>query len=241
MVGALRHSSCRSLQYPVGSGFRLRSSAGGKEALKPGFIRVAASALLCAWFMNTDAISSGAAAHDAQHGGAARRSEVRIPIGDFALLDQNGQPFRLRSVKGKVIVVDFAYTTCPDVCPLMTAALRTVQTSLGASEHNSVYLLTVTTDPEVDSPPVLAAYAKRYGVDLSNWSFLTGDPSSLAQVWKSFGVKVIRRARGLVDHTPLTAVMDQSGKMRFAYHGAAPDAKIILRDVGSLVRHKPSD
>jgi protein SCO1/2 len=184
---------------------------------------------------------AGAAAHDAQHGGVAQRSEVRIPIGDFALVDQNGRPFQLRSIKGKIIVVDFAYTTCPDVCPLMTAALRAVQTTLGAGEHNTVYLLTVTTDPEVDSPPVLSAYAKRYRADLSNWAFLTGDPSSLAQVWKSFGVKVIRRARGLVDHTPLTAVMDQSGNMRFAYHGAAPDAKMILQDIRSLLPRKPSN
>jgi protein SCO1/2 len=191
--------------------------------------------------MGADSLSIGAAAHDVPHGGAAQRSAVRIPIGDFALVDQNGRPFQLRSIKGKVIVVDFAYTTCPDVCPLMTAALRTVQTSLGASEHDTVYLLTVTTDPEVDTPPVLAAYAKRYRADVSNWAFLTGDPSSLAQVWKSFGVKVIRRARGLVDHTPLTAVMDQSGNVRFAYHGAAPDPKAMLQDIRSLLRQKPSN
>ena len=210
--------------------------------MNAAFIRVAASALFCAWLIiGADARSSSAAAHDAQHGSAAQRSEVRIPIGDFALLDQNGQPFRLASIKGKIIVVDFAYTTCPDVCPLMTAALRAVQTSLGTGEHNTVYLLTVTTDPEIDTAPVLAAYARRYRVDLSNWAFLTGDPPSLAQVWKSFGVKVIRRARGLVDHTPLTAIMDRSGTMRFAYHGAAPDAKIILQDIRSLVRQKPSN
>jgi protein SCO1/2 len=181
-------------------------------------------------------ISEGAAAHDAPHGTTAQRSEVRIPIADFGLIDQNGRRFQLATIKGRVILLDFAYTTCPDVCPLMTAALRSVQTSLSATERNTVYLLTITTDPEIDSPQILAAYAKRYHVDLSHWSFLTGDPSSLAQVWKSFGVKVIRRARGLVDHTPLTAVMDQTGIMRFAYHGAAPDAKIILQDIRSLVR-----
>lgn len=180
-------------------------------------------------------------AHDAQHGGAAQRSEVRIPIGDFALVDQNGRRFQLSSIKGKIVLIDFAYTTCPDVCPLMTAALRSVQVSLDATERSAVYLLTVTTDPEVDSPPVLDGYAKRYRVDASNWAFLTGDPSSLAQVWKSFGVKVVRRARGLVDHTPLTAIVDQSGTMRFAYHGAAPDAKIILADIRSLLRRKRSN
>jgi protein SCO1/2 len=198
--------------------------------------RITASARTCALFIiGFCTASPGAAAHDAaQHGGTAQRSEVRIPIGNFSLTDQSGRRFELASIKGKIILVDFAYTTCPDICPLMTAAMRTVQTNLNATELKKVYLLTVTTDPEIDVPKVLAAYANRYHADLTNWAFLTGDPSSLAEVWKRFGVKVVRRARGLVDHTPLTVVIDQSGAMRFAYHGAAPDPKIILRDIRSL-------
>jgi len=199
--------------------------------------RITGSALTCALFIvGFSTVSPGAAPHDAQHGNTAQRSEVRIPIGQFSLTDQSGRRFELASIKGKIILVDFAYTTCPDVCPLMTAAMRTVQTNLNATEREKVYLLTVTTDPEIDIPKVLAAYAKRYHADLTNWAFLTGDPSSLSEVWKRFGVKVVRRARGLVDHTPLTAVIDQSGAMRFAYHGGAPDPKVILRDIRSLVR-----
>jgi protein SCO1/2 len=197
--------------------------------------RVTGSALTCALFMvGLSTVSPGARAHDAQQGNPAQRSEVRIPIGQFSLTDQSGRRFELASIKGKIILIDFAYTTCPDVCPLMTAAMRTVQRNLNATERRTVYLLTVTTDPEIDIPKVLAAYAKRYHADLTNWAFLTGDPLSLAEVWKRFGVKVVRRARGLVDHTPLTAVIDQSGAMRFAYHGAAPDPKSILRDIRSL-------
>lgn len=158
-----------------------------------------------------------------------------MPVRNFSLTDQSGRQFRLDSINGKIILIDFAYTTCTDVCPLMTAALRTVQTNLSASERKKVYLLTVTTDPEVDVPKVLAAYAKRYHADLSNWAFLTGDESSLRQVWNNFRVKVNRKARGLVDHTALTAVIDQAGTMRFAYHGAAPDPKVIVQDIRSLL------
>lgn len=195
-----------------------------------------ASALTCALFtVGLHPVSTGAAAHNAQHGNTAQRSEVRIPIRNFSLTDQSGRQFELDSIKGKIIIADFAYTTCPDVCPLMTAALRTVQTNLSATERKTVYLLTVTTDPEVDVPKVLAAYASRYHADLSNWAFLTGEESSLARVWNNFGVKVTRRARGLIDHTALTAVIDQSGAMRFAYHGAAPDPKVIGQDIRSLL------
>lgn len=192
---------------------------------------LAGAALICGFYT----LSSGASVHNVQPGKAAQRSEVRIPIHEFSLTDQSGRRFELDSIKGKIILVDFAYTTCPDVCPLMTAALRTVQTNLSATERSAVYLLTVTTDPEVDVPKVLAAYARRYHADLSNWAFLTGDESSLARVWNNFGVKVTRRARGLVDHTALTAVIDQSRAMRFAYHGAAPDPKVIMQDIRFLL------
>jgi protein SCO1 len=179
--------------------------------------------------------TTGATAHDAQHANTAQRSELRMPVRNFSLTDQSGRQFRLDSIHGKVILIDFAYTTCTDVCPLMTAAMRTVQTNLSATERKTVYLLTVTTDPEVDVPKVLAAYARRYHADLSNWAFLTGDESALRQVWNNFRVKVDRKARGLVDHTALTAVIDQSGAMRFAYHGAAPDPKLIVQDIRSLL------
>jgi len=163
------------------------------------------------------------------------RREVHIPIRDFSLIDQSNKMFKFNTFKGKVLLVDFAYTTCPDVCPLMTAAMRNVQDELTPPERKLVHLIMVTTDPEIDSPAVLASYAKRYHVDLSNWSFLTGDEPSLAKVWKNFGVGVKKIARGLVDHTPLTAIIDQDGVMRFGYYGTAPDSKMVLRDVRSLL------
>ncbi len=176
--------------------------------------------------------------HEAVPGPAfkqAQRLEVRIPVEDFSLTDQNGRPFRFQTLKGKVVLVAFAYTTCPDVCPLMTAAMRSVQQDLSEGERGSVYLLTITTDPEVDAPQVLASYAKRYRVDFSNWGFLTGEAEALSPVWKNFGVKVRRIARGLIDHTALTAVIDPKGVMRFAYHGTSPDPKVVLKDIRTLL------
>ena len=159
------------------------------------------------------------------------RRQVNLAVADFGLIDQGGRNFQFKNLRGKVVIVAFAYTTCPDVCPLITAALRQVQTHLSQRERENSYLLTVTTDPEIDSPKVLAAYAKRYGAELGSWSFLTGDESTLKSVWKSFGVGVKRKARGLVDHTPLTAVVDRNGVMRVAYIGPSPDLQSVLRDI----------
>jgi len=168
----------------------------------------------------------------------ARRREVRIPIEDFVLTDQSSRPFHFKSLRDKVVVLAFAYTTCTDVCPLITAAMKRVQTELENNERGAVYFLTVTTDPEIDGPKVLAAYARRYGADLSEWSFLTGNEAVLQRIWKNFGVRVVRKARGLIDHTSLTSVIDGTGVMRFAYYGTSPDPKIVLQDIRSLLARR---
>ena len=190
---------------------------------------------LLALALSTNFIRVEAFAHEVQQKTVERR-EVYIPISDFTLVDQNSREFQFSKLTGRVVVVAFAYTTCPDICPLITAALRQVQSGLTPDERTKVFLLTITTDPEIDSPKVLAGYGKRYGADFTNWSFLSGDQAALQKVWKNFGVGVKRKARGLVDHTPLTAVVDRQGKMRVAYLGPAPDAKVVLKDVGSFLR-----
>ena len=190
---------------------------------------------LLALALSTNLIRVETFAHEVQQKTVERR-EVYIPISDFTLVDQNSREFQFSKLTGRVVVVAFAYTTCPDICPLITAALRQVQSGLTPDERTKVYLLTITTDPEIDLPKVLAGYGKRYGADFTNWSFLSGDQAALQKVWKNFGVGVKRKARGLVDHTPLTAVVDRQGKMRVAYLGPAPDAKVVLKDVGSFLR-----
>jgi protein SCO1/2 len=166
------------------------------------------------------------------------RALANLPIKNFSLTDQTGQLFEFAKIKGKVVVVGFGYTTCPDICPLITAAMRRVQEGLAPAERGAVFFLTITTDPEIDSPDVLASYGKRYGVDFANWSFLSGAEPALKRVWQNFGVKVNRKARGLIDHTSLTAVIDQAGTLRFAYHGAAPENKTMLQDIRLLLARR---
>lgn len=174
--------------------------------------------------------------HESAHRpGAVEKRQINVPMQNFSLRDQSGKNFSFRGLRGKLVVLTFVYTTCPDLCPLITSSLLRVQRGLRDDERNSVFLLSITTDPEIDSPEVLKSYAERYGVDFSNWSFLTGEEEELSPVWKSFGVRVQRRARGLVDHTTLTALVDKKGVMRFAYHGTSPDPKVILQDLRALL------
>ena len=166
------------------------------------------------------------------------RRQVNLPVVDFTLTDQAGKSFQFKDLRGKVVVVAFAYTTCADVCPLITAALRQVQSKLSIEERKASHLLTVTTDPEIDAPKVLAGYAQRYGAELEGWSFLTGSETALKSVWKNFGVGVKRKGRGLVDHTPLTAIVDRRGVLRVAYIGPTPDVSAVLTDIRSLLAER---
>lgn len=167
-----------------------------------------------------------------------QRHVVRIPINDFTLVDQNGDRFEFKSAAGRVSVVSFVYTTCVDVCPLITAAMRQVQNRLPQEERKHVLLISITTDPEIDSPKVFRAYAKRYGAEFDNWVFLTGNLEALQKIWKNFGVRVKREARGLVDHTPLTAIVDQRQVMRLGYIGPSPDPEAVLTDVHVLLKER---
>jgi protein SCO1/2 len=183
--------------------------------------------------------SSSFAANAPSKLGAQRRI-ASTPINDFGLIDQRGAAFAFESLSGRVVVVAFVYTSCPDVCPLITASLRQVQVGLSAEERQKVHLLTVTTDPEIDQPKVLLAYGKRYSADFANWSFLTGDPAALKKVWQNFGVGVKRKGRGLVDHTPLTAIVDQKRLLRFGYVGPSPDPHAVLSDIRALLAERAS-
>ncbi|HEX4988521.1 MAG TPA: SCO family protein [Candidatus Binatia bacterium] len=157
---------------------------------------------------------------------------------EYVLLNQEGNRFESTKLHGKVVVLNFIFTTCTDVCPLFTANLAELQRTL-KNEQSNVFLVSITTDPEVDSPKVLKSYAQRYGADFQNWAFLTGSESQLKQIWKGFDVRVIKKGRGLVQHTSLTTVIDRQGIRRFNFFGEKWPLKDLLRDTSALLEEKP--
>lgn len=138
---------------------------------------------------------------------------------DFVLVDQDNRGFDSKQLRGKVVALNFIFTTCTDVCPIFTANLAQLQRKLNDRYGSELFFVSVTTDPEVDSAAVLKAYAGRYGVDLKNWAFLTGSEAQLKPVWEGFSIRVIKKGRGLVQHTSLTTVIDRQGVRRNNYWG----------------------
>jgi protein SCO1/2 len=167
------------------------------------------------------------------------RRVVNTSVPDFKLTDQDGKPFQFASARGKVILVTFVFTTCPDVCPLFTANFAGIQRSLDEKKVTDYLLLTITTDPERDRAAVLKDYAGRFKADLTRWSFLTGTRAELSKVWKAFGVNVTKTDSGQVQHTSLTTLVDRQSKRRVDYYGDKWQEKEILKDIQWLRSQKP--
>jgi protein SCO1/2 len=157
---------------------------------------------------------------------------------DFVLLNQDGDRFDSKTLRGKVVVLNFIFTTCTDVCPLFTSNLAQLQRALKNEYAKDVFLISITTDPEIDSPKVLKSYAQRYQADFRNWVFLTGSEAQLKPVWSGFGVRVIKKGRGLVQHTSLTTVVDRQGVRRFNHYGEKWRTADLEKDVLSLLERK---
>jgi len=180
------------------------------------------------------------AAHDPTAAKASpNTAALNVKAPDFVLTDQNGARFDSTKLRGKVVAIDFIYTTCTDVCPLFTANFAQLQRTLNKEHAGDVFFISITTDPEVDSPKVLKAYAQRYGADFNNWAFLTGTEEQLKAVWKGLDIRVIRKGRGLVQHTSLTTILDRQGLRRFNHFGEKWQTKDVLADISTLLEKKP--
>lgn len=96
------------------------------------------------------------------------------PVGDFTYTDQNGKPFGLKDLKGKVWVADFIFTNCNDVCLPMTANMKKLQDLAAKEGIDNIQFVSFSVDPAVDSPEALTEFGKQFDVDFKNWHFLTG-------------------------------------------------------------------
>jgi protein SCO1/2 len=153
----------------------------------------------------------------------------------FSLISQDGKDISLASLRGKVVALSFIYTQCPDICPLLTQKMAQVQDELGDDFGSRIRFVSISLDPEHDTPEVLKDYAEFWGAKLDGWSFLTGTPVAVHDVTKRYGVYFSKKADGGVDHTQLTSLIDGKGELRVQYLGARFDPEEFRRDLMSLV------
>lgn len=102
-----------------------------------------------------------------------------LTVPPFSLIDQRGEPFTHEQLRGRVTVLDFFFTHCPTVCPIMTAKLAALTDTLA---DTGVRFVSISVDPTHDRPEQLLTYGKLHEADFSRWSFLTGEPSVVNRI-----------------------------------------------------------
>ncbi|QSB27387.1 SCO family protein [Flavobacterium circumlabens] len=157
-------------------------------------------------------------------------------IADFSFVNQNGDTITQKNYEGKIYVADFFFTTCGSICPKMTTNLADVQKAV--LNNPKVLLLSHTVFPEVDSIPVLKAYAIKHGVVDSKWNLVTGDKKEIyTMARKSYLAVKLGRPDQLYDmvHTENFVLVDQKRRVRGFYDGTnKEDIKRLLADIDFL-------
>jgi protein SCO1/2 len=156
------------------------------------------------------------------------------PAPPFTLIDQDGRAVSLHDYHGRIVVLDFIYTTCTTVCPRLTATFRDLQDGLGSEFGAKVALVSITIDPATDRPAVLKAFGEKWEADFDGWAFLTGSASEIEAVTAQYAVYVEHADAGLT-HTDTILLIDGHGQLRSVF-GVQTDPKTILDQIRQLVQ-----
>jgi len=162
------------------------------------------------------------------------------PAPEFTLTKQDGVRLALKELRGKVLAITFIFASCADTCPLLTAKMAGIQDRLGADFGKKIYFVSITVDPERDSPEVLKRYAEAHQANSAGWAFLSGTKAEIRDVAKRYGIFYKKTPRGDVDHTFLTSLVDHNGTLRVQYMGVKFNPDEMLRDLQSLVKETKS-
>lgn len=161
-------------------------------------------------------------------------------ISDFDLTDQFGWHFTMADVGHRVIVADFFFTTCATICPKMTNQMERVQEAY--KDEDRLLLLSHSVTPEMDSVPVLAAYAELHHADPERWRFLTGDRRQIyALARKSYFAAMDEGDGGPDDfvHTENLVLVDPQRRIRGFYDGTSTaDVDRLIADIAKLLKEE---
>ena len=161
-----------------------------------------------------------------------------VPASDFTLQDQNGQAFQLGDQRGKIVLIFFGYTNCPDICPLTLAQFKQARAQLG-QQADRVRFVFITVDPERDTEEKIKTYLGAIDPAIVG---LGGSQAELEQVWRAYGVYRQKQPgqsqndyADLLEHSSRVYLVDTQGNLRVTYpSGLVSDD--VVQDVKYLLR-----
>ncbi len=168
------------------------------------------------------AVGANALRQDTHNRGKEVYREVGEKIPDFTLYDQEGRVVQAERFRGKQIMLNFIFTRCPvaTMCPASTAKMIQSQRLAREAGVKNIEFISITLDPEYDTPGVLKEYAQVRGIDTTNFSFLTGPQTAIADLLTQFGV--IAEFKGdILQHSLATLLIDENGKIIHRFDGSS--------------------
>ena len=161
------------------------------------------------------------------------RLPVLGQVQDFTLYNSDGKEYSLKQLKGRVWIADFFFTTCGDICPMMTKHLSSIHQSLKIEKN--VFLVSFTVNPEHDTPEVLREYAKKLKADTRKWFFLTGPRDQITDIAvKSFKLGSVDEP---IFHSSYFTLVDRYGLIRGYYDGIKQENLArLLKDAAALLK-----
>ncbi len=156
-------------------------------------------------------------------------------IPNFSMINQDGQFLQIRELQGHAFVLNFIFTRCtvPSMCPASTTRMSELQSNAREAGLDELHFVTITFDPEFDSPGILRQYAKGYGIELDNFHLLTGSTQVVQDLLRQFGILTMEED-GTINHTMATLLVDDKGRVAFRKEGASWTVKDFLEAAKEL-------
>ena len=168
------------------------------------------------------------------------QSAIGTSVGDYAFQDRAGRRVALSSYRGKPLLVSFVYSGCFQVCPVTTKmlanAVASAQRALGAGGFN---VITIGFNLPFDTPQAMADFARRQGVSLPNWEFLSPEAAGVAALTRNFGF-TYRATQGGFDHVTQVTIVDADGKIQRQVYGDNFELPLPIEPLKQLVTGEPA-
>ncbi len=163
---------------------------------------------------------------------------------EYEVTDQFGESVHFpESFEGKVMLVGYVYTHCPDICPMITYNMRDIQREIENQEE--FMLVSVSFDPDRDTPEVLYEYAESYRLNQDNWRLLTGERSEIESMLEKLKISTVKTPTRFtddntpiyfIDHTDKITLIDKYGQIRRTYQGSELNFDEVVNDIRVLLK-----
>lgn len=167
---------------------------------------------------------------------------------DISLVDHTGKEFLFSDLKGKVLLVSYIYTNCPDICHIINKKMNVFKSQIARdSISKDVVFVSISIDPQNDTPEKLRKHIHHMNFDTSNWYFVTGNIGSVYRLIANAGIFPVRESKQndadnenaylnyIISHRDRISLVDKNGNIRKHYKGTTMDSDIILMDMKSLI------